>query len=137
MKCHFLTSSPAQLQCHSLNSGPNKFQRSAEETQGRSENTAVDMSVFISGHGMERVCVCGSVPHLQQRHADEDPGHQRQVVLQPLLKLRNAALHVDGVLLLRVLWMRDGRLSVSLTGGWRGVGVGVGVVILLNKNSLV
>lgn len=40
---------------------------------------------------------------LQQCNSDEDPGHQGEVVLQPLLKLRHAALHVDVVLLLRVL----------------------------------
>lgn len=44
-----------------------------------------------------------SAADLQQRHADKDPGHQGQVVLQPLLKLRHAALHVDVVLLLRIL----------------------------------
>lgn len=40
---------------------------------------------------------------LQQRYADEDPRHQREVVLQPLLKLGHAAFNVDVVLLLGVL----------------------------------
>lgn len=40
---------------------------------------------------------------LQQRNADEDPRHQREVVLQPLLKLGHAAFNVDVVLLLGVL----------------------------------
>lgn len=36
---------------------------------------------------------------LQQRDSDEDPSHQREVVLQPLLKLGHAAFDVDVVLL--------------------------------------
>lgn len=37
---------------------------------------------------------------LQERNSDEDPSHQREVVLQPLLKLGHAAFNVDVVLLL-------------------------------------
>lgn len=45
----------------------------------------------------------GHATSLQECDSDEDPGHQGEVVLQPLLELRDAALHVDVVLLLRVL----------------------------------
>lgn len=42
-------------------------------------------------------------PHLEQRDPDEDASDHRQVVLKPLLELRNAAFHVDVRALLRVL----------------------------------
>lgn len=93
----FLTSSPARPRCRSLSFEPNKFQRSVDEKQEELETRRTREHDAFARHPKVR----GT--DLQQRNADEDPRHQREVVLQPLLKLGHAAFNVDVVLLLGVL----------------------------------
>lgn len=45
----------------------------------------------------------GPRQYLEEGNAHKDPGHDDQVVLQPLLKLAHTAFGVDGALLLQLL----------------------------------
>lgn len=103
-----LTNSLSRLRCRSQDSALSRSQRSAAEHRFQQQ---------VGGKTKQTGTTGTAAPHLEQRYPDEYASDHRQVVLEPLLKLRDAAFHVDLRPLLGILGGDERRVRGDLFWG--------------------